>query len=267
MSKTDPQNNGRRVRSYIAEFHRRIGLVRGGVLGILLSTRPAAVRNAEADSAALAELLRRIKDAVESGLYESESGSQDIEGIWADGWIKLTYDYAQQRAGGRVSAAKNIPTARGDFDILGLFGPSAAGVSTKSLEALYISNRTAVRGLADDVNRRLSELLTDAFISRQHPYDLASQIAAEVPGIAIARAEKIARTELARAYAESTLDAYEQFGVSGVTGLVEFATAGDNLVCPKCQALSGRVLTVSEARGIIPVHVNCRCDWLPVVQV
>lgn len=267
MSKTDPQNNGRRVAKYAAEFRRRIRQVQAEVRGILWATRPSEVRNAEAgDATALAELLRRIKAAVEAGLYESESGDHTVDGIWADGWIKLTYDYAQQRAAGRFSVPKVLATSPDGFDILALFGPSAAGVSTKSLAALYVSNRTAVRGLTDDVNRRLAEMLTDAFIAREHPYDLAQQIASEVPGIALARAEKIARTELSRAYAESTLDAYEEYGVRGVTGLVEFATAGDNLVCFKCASLSGKVLTVAEARGIIPVHVNCRCDWLPVVQ-
>jgi SPP1 gp7 family putative phage head morphogenesis protein len=266
MSKTDPQNNGRRVTKYAAEFRRRIRKVQGDVRGILLATSPQSVFNATADEAvALAELLRRIKAAVDAGLYESEAGDSDVAGIWADGWIKLTYDYAQQRASARFSTPKVLATAPDGFDILAMFGPSAAGVSTKSLEALYVSNRTAVRGLADDVNRMLAEKLTDAFIAREHPYDLANAIASEIPGIAISRAEKIARTELSRAYAESTLDAYEEFGVQGVTGQVEFATAGDNLVCFKCASLSGKVLTVAEARGIIPVHVNCRCDWLPVV--
>lgn len=33
--------------------------------------------------------------------------------------------------------------------------------------------------------------------------------------------------------------------------------------CPLCGALEGTVMTVAEARGLIPRHANCRCTWLP----
>ena len=30
--------------------------------------------------------------------------------------------------------------------------------------------------------------------------------------------------------------------------------------------LNGREFPVDEARGVIPVHPNCRCVWVPVVD-
>jgi len=41
--------------------------------------------------------------------------------------------------------------------------------------------------------------------------------------------------------------------------------AGGALVhnCPLCQPLEGVVLSVKEARGMIPRHINCRCAWIP----
>ena len=45
----------------------------------------------------------------------------------------------------------------------------------------------------------------------------------------------------------------------------EFQTAGDDRVCPQCAALNGEIYKVEDARGVIPVHPRCRCNWLPVV--
>ena len=49
---------------------------------------------------------------------------------------------------------------------------------------------------------------------------------------------------------------------------LEFVTAGDNRVCPRCRNLAVRdngygpgIFTLSQARGVIPVHALCRCRW------
>lgn len=44
--------------------------------------------------------------------------------------------------------------------------------------------------------------------------------------------------------------------------LAEFATAGDDLVCPICAEMEGQIFDLDDAYGIIPVHPNCRCDWI-----
>lgn len=47
-------------------------------------------------------------------------------------------------------------------------------------------------------------------------------------------------------------------------GLVSVVTAGDDKVCPICEALAeDGPYTLDEARGLIPRHVNCRCALIP----
>lgn len=67
------------------------------------------------------------------------------------------------------------------------------------------------------------------------------------------------------AYAEGALNSYEEMGIEGVEVEAEFATAGDDVVCPECEELEGKVYSIEEARGVIPVHPNCRCAWIPMV--
>jgi len=45
--------------------------------------------------------------------------------------------------------------------------------------------------------------------------------------------------------------------------MAEWQTAGDERVCPLCEPLDGTVMTIEEARGLIPRHPNCRCMWVP----
>lgn len=49
--------------------------------------------------------------------------------------------------------------------------------------------------------------------------------------------------------------------------MVAWATAGDELVCPQCEALEDQIFTLETARGMLPLHPNCRCALYPLVEV
>lgn len=66
------------------------------------------------------------------------------------------------------------------------------------------------------------------------------------------RSETIARTESSRTNAEGSLDVYEAEGVK-----VEWIAVQTNDFDPEfCQDNHGKVFTIQEARGMIPVHPN-----------
>jgi len=45
---------------------------------------------------------------------------------------------------------------------------------------------------------------------------------------------------------------------------VEILTAGDNEVCPVCEAIAENgPYSINTARSLIPAHPNCRCAWVP----
>ncbi len=73
------------------------------------------------------------------------------------------------------------------------------------------------------------------------------------------RAERISRTEVISASNEGALHRYELEGVTKS----EFFAAPD--ACEKCSPLDGEIYNTNEAHGVIPVHVSCRCVFLPVV--
>jgi hypothetical protein len=73
----------------------------------------------------------------------------------------------------------------------------------------------------------------------------------------------IARTEVIRAHAEGQLDALEELGVEELGVEVEWTVTEDSRLCPLCAALKGVVLTLDEAKGLLPRHPNCRCAFIP----
>ena len=73
------------------------------------------------------------------------------------------------------------------------------------------------------------------------------------------RAETISRTEVITASNEGALHRYELSGIDKS----EFYPSPD--ACGKCLALTGEYIT-RESHNIIPVHPNCRCTWLPIVE-
>jgi SPP1 gp7 family putative phage head morphogenesis protein len=105
--------------------------------------------------------------------------------------------------------------------------------------------------------------LADGLTMGQHPYQIANSLARDVDGIGRRRAKVVARHRLIWVHAEGQLDNLERLGVEEVGVAVEWAITPDNKVCPKCAAMQGLVLKTRQAHGLIPLHPECRCAWIP----
>ena len=75
-------------------------------------------------------------------------------------------------------------------------------------------------------------------------------------------ATTVARTEVSRAYAAGKLEGYEQ---TKVVEKVEWLITPDERLCPNCGAMDGEKFTLEQAQGLIPLHGNCRCTWIPIL--
>lgn len=73
------------------------------------------------------------------------------------------------------------------------------------------------------------------------------------------RSKLIARTEVSRSANEGYLDSLEGTRYEEV----ELSMAAD--ACPACLDLAGETFKRSEARGMLPIHPNCRCHWIVVI--
>lgn len=140
------------------------------------------------------------------------------------------------------------------------FGSPVAVEKVKILAGRVFTELQGVNAaMAQSITRELTEGLTRG----ENPSVIARRMQDSIENIGKRRATLIARTEIIRAHAEGQLDAMELLGVEKVGVAVEWSTAGDDRVCPLCQPLEGVVMSLKEARGIIPRHVSCRCAFVP----
>lgn len=140
-----------------------------------------------------------------------------------------------------------------------------APTSVASLARLYARSFNELRGITGGVSQAIGRVLTEGLATGQGPRAIAGSMRTAVSSLGMARSLTMARTEIINAHADATLDRYGDFGVRDVVGQAEFLTAQDDRVCPDCIQLEGQTYNIDEARGIIPVHPNCRCVWLPVI--
>lgn len=117
-------------------------------------------------------------------------------------------------------------------------------------------------GIGSEAATKMTRTLTDGLVQGKSPHDVARDMTKQLD-ITRSRAEVIARTETIRAHAEGQLLALEAMGVGELGVAVEWSTTGDEKVCAKCRPLEGIVVKISEAKGMLPRHPNCRCAWVP----
>lgn len=120
-------------------------------------------------------------------------------------------------------------------------------------------------------------------------------VAARVRAVGLLRGQAVASVNTIQAHAEGTLAMYRRAGVKQVGVLPEtfprrgattdairrgprgrfasreallavWKTAEDEDVCPACDAMAGKVFDLDEAEGMIPLHPNCRCMWIPYLD-
>lgn len=130
------------------------------------------------------------------------------------------------------------------------------------IDALKVRNLSALRGITDETNKQIIKELTDGMQLGESIPKLRDRIAGRVDHIGKTRATVMARTEAINAFTQGAELRYAQAGIEKL----EWLTAGDDRVCPICGPLDGKVFTVASRHERPPIHPNCRCAIIPVLE-
>ena len=214
-----------------------------------------------------AEKVQKFMDwlqmAQNGGILEVQGGAGaagSAQSAWMNTYIDTAYTKGIRDSVGKMrKAGANVSS---QWVEQSFFRP----VHAERLGLIYTRAYNDLDGITKTMDQQISRILAQGIGEGRSPRELAAQINERVDKIGITRARVLARTEIISAHAEASINAYEEAGLEGLEVDVEFSTVGDGSVCEECDALSGRVFTIAESRGIIPVHPQCRCGWSPVVQ-
>lgn len=120
----------------------------------------------------------------------------------------------------------------------------------------------SVKSINQTTKERLRKTLREGFINGEDSKQLSNRVLASYKKANITRARTIARTETIAASNQAALLSYKNSGIKRV----EFYVALDERTCEDCMEYQGKELSLSDAEGLIPIHPNCRCTYIPLVM-
>lgn len=204
-----------------------------------------------------------LDEVVQAGVVERTTvpvpGQQAASSRWMDVYLRQSYSKG-------VKFAETAAQAQGmdvePEDIQGIF---QATMHADAAGLLFTRAYDDLDGITNAMQTQIRRELTQGLLEGHNPVKVARNLADRVDKVGRHRATLLARTETSRAMNEATLNRYQTIGADEIQLLSEFNTAGDNNVCQQCQRLAGKQYTLDEAHGVIPVHVQCRCGWIPII--
>ena len=211
-----------------------------------------------------------LQEQVDTNLLSPVTGAGEVLGPLAgQPWTAKYVDSAYKKGKVRAFTDTHAATLAGSPDFYQgtkaqfLQQAFSSPEAISKLQLIYTRTFEELKGVTAVMSQQLSRALVNGLAAGQNPVEIARQMTNTIDGITRTRALTLARTEVIHAHAEGQLDSFEELGVEEVGLLAEWSTAGDDLVCPLCLPLEGTILTIKEARGLIPRHPNCRCMWIP----
>jgi len=237
----DPTRSAVLRRSFVAELRRRFARLKGRIVQYL----QFVVNDDEADRIAAFQKWLRAQ-------YPSTVAD---EALW-DEYVERGF----RKGAARAFDDAKVPNKgdKGQFLQQAFRNPE----TVSKVKLLAGRAYDEMEGITDDMSLKITRVLTDGLVQGKGPSSMAKELSV-VMDSSRARAEMLARTEIIRAHAEGQLDAFEDLGIEEVGAAVEWSTAGDDRVCDECDAMQGVVLKLDEASGMLPMHPNCRCAWVP----
>lgn len=273
LLRTDPTKTGMIRQQFMADLTRRFKKFKRSVREFLVEKdalgfkeRPQFVINVEPrqfEFATSPDKLKAFNDWVDQQIKEN------ILSINPAGYVSSAYkrgllnSYISAKASDPGLFEENGQKNLENFLQSAFNAPEALQkvqfLATRSYEQL----KGVTAQMAADMNRILSQGMLDGSSVTQ----IAKQLEEKVDTLTAVRAMTLARTETVAAHAEGQLDGFERLGVKDLGVKAEWLTAGDLRVCPLCLANEGKIFSIEDARGMIPLHPNCRCSWTPYIPV
>jgi len=279
----DPTNTRSLRESFIQALARRVRTIRGFIRRGVGYENDALDLSSNADvpeefdflgdSGRVTQFYRWVRNALREEILEAMPGREVERGEhWTARRIRDAYLQGWNQATGLLFQGGASVRNRDDENVLRLPIPEA------QLRRLYTRAFEDLRDIAADAAETLREELSAGLANGENPRQIASRLNQELESITRDRLATYARTAIVNSHSEAMLDRYEDAGV-GVVSHGEWTTAGDDRVCPICQALEGREFTIQEMRNTTfelpgvdfairlqpPAHPNGRCTVLPVI--
>jgi len=276
LSGIDPSRTTLIRRRFVSETRRRFKkvsqairklVVKDDVLGLVPSSSLVVMQEVQAwrfktDAGKVQAYRKWLQERIDADVLSTDPVSGRP---WTATYVQSSYRKGLSRAYADANKTKlvDLEGTRGEF-LREAFG---APETLSKIELLSTRTFEELRGVTAAMSQQMSRTLAEGLAAGRGPKVIARELRKNVVDITRRRANVLARTEVIHAHAEGQLDSFERLGVEEVGLMAELSTAGDERVCERCSdAAADGPYPVKEARGMIPLHPNCRCAWVPLVE-
>lgn len=233
-----------------------------------------AFSTTQAKVEAFMDWLNELADAEILEVTTRTGGRAAVNARWTDTYIRSGYERGVQRA---KTELNKIGLETADAPVQGLFQQP---IHADRLGMLYTRTFDELRGITQTMDQQISRVLTRGLAEGKNPKVIARELNRTVNGgqglppiqtrggtamSPLQRAKTMARTEIIRAHNVANVAEYRAAGLERGRIVAEFSTAGYG-VCPACAQYEGAIMKLSDIEWLIPVHPNCRCVALPVLD-
>ena len=231
------------------------------------------------DNEKIAYFLAWLKQQLNAEIIDRLGFVRITRDSWTNLYLRQAYERGVRQARQELKKLKIEVPDVDEIDALLNTEPHKS-----NLESLHQRMINELEGFIADISHRIGRVLSDSFSKGHSPYMILDRINKgliqgedrQELGLTLLfgkfvafeqRTDMIARSEIVRNVAEAALEEYGIWGIEEVGMEVELSwtTAGDLRVCSYCRMKSQQgPYKISEAKGLLPAHVRCRCMWLPV---
>lgn len=271
---TDPTKTVGLRRDFEREFRRRLNKILKAITQEVVTRNGFGIRD---ESELIANAGRFDFPTDQAKVAAFQSWFETILNRYLfDGLLSRSFDAARERFWGNtfaniayrrglLSAVAQIRRAGGTVSDAYIQGAMAGGHHYDALQKMYTRAFDGLRGITAEMSRQIGAALAETLAAGKGVEAMARAIRDRVESVGRYRSFLLARTEVISAFNEAELNSYADAGLDGVTLQPELLTAGDDRVCPICEDAATRSYTLEEARGLLPLHPNCRCAWAPLI--
>jgi len=233
------------------------------------------------DEQKINEFLKWLDQQVKDGILtvrDIEEAVRSGKSVWYNKYVVDTYKRGLMRAKQELKKS-NYKISEEEWKTIEASLNVPVHVGTLAL--IYTRVFSELKGITSQMSTQISQVLAQGLADGDGPRLLARKLVATIDGTnmgslgitdtlgrfipAERRALMLARTELIRAHHLAMVNVYREWSVEGVRIVAEWLTAGDERVCGECHKLEGKIFTLDEVEGMIPLHPQCRCIILPAL--
>jgi SPP1 gp7 family putative phage head morphogenesis protein len=231
----------------------------------------------------LTKFMEWLQEQINKGLIEIREFQQVGDGIeaeWTNKYIADSYKRKELRS--RSELARSGIMVPSSDNTKGTDISMSTPFHIDRVGLLFTRVFSDLQSITDDMDSVISRILAQGMADGDGPVLLARKMEAAINGSGLGdlgitdtigqpisakrRAQMLAHTEMHRAYHKATIQDYRNWASEGVIAKAEWKTVGDNRVCDQCNALEGKIFSLDEIEGMIPLHPECRCIALPYIE-